>query len=104
MNSRRFMIVPTSEGHRSGSNRDIGRLGLMSALGQKRTFAVQNAMSASPSKADPIAASAGPKGLEHPRQLIGGDVKTYKPCTAAFSAQLFIQMRFTGGTIHERPK
>jgi hypothetical protein len=36
--------------------------------------------------------------------VIGSDVKTYKPCTAAFSAQLFIQMRFTGGTIHERPK
>jgi hypothetical protein len=35
---------------------------------------------------------ARPKMLEHP------------PEPAAFWAQLFIQMRFTGGTIPERPK
>jgi hypothetical protein len=53
MNSRRLIAAPEAQEEASYPPKPARWKGLaMSALGQKRTFAVQNAMSALPPKAD----------------------------------------------------
>src|SRR5262245_29528687 len=59
INSRRFIAAPMHRGgHCIGPNRRAGRGLLMSALGQKQTYAVQRGMSTLPPKPDMCGALA----------------------------------------------